>query len=114
MELSHWRGEREIAQNCYQQGELESDDAEPAGQHEADEEGSACGDEGGASGDGHGVVSAGDGEMSEYGVDHGVCGDSLHLRFGAELDAMSERGKSKRLDVVGGDIVPAGEPGPGS
>lgn len=46
--------------------------------------------------------------------DDGVCGDSLHLRFGAELDPVSQGGQCQGLHVVGRDVVAAGEPGPGA
>lgn len=52
--------------------------------------------------------------MGEYRGDDGVGRDPLHLGFGPELDAMAECGEGQGLHIVGGDVVPAGEPGPGA
>src|SRR5690606_6595757 len=60
------------------------------------------------------VPSAGDGDVGEDGVDDRVGRDALHLGLRAELDTVPERGEGERLHVVRGDVVAAGQPGPGA
>ena len=58
--------------------------------------------------------SAGDGDGGEDGVDEAVGGRALQLGLGAELDPVPHRRPGQRLDVVGGDVGAAGQPGPGA
>lgn len=60
------------------------------------------------------TASSGYGDVCEDCGDDGVGGDSLHLRFGAQLDAMAKRGECQGFHVIRNDVVAAGEPGPGS